>query len=88
MFAGISMNILHVYNKSPGQRGFLTNNVGDLLPALGFLGCIIIVILELYFLKFKSWWYVEVVTFYRFGNDQILPKTRGWNKSLQKLKTT
>ena len=82
MFAGISMNILHVYNKSPGQRGFLTNNVGDLLPALGFLGCIIIVILELYFFKFKSWW------FYRCGNDQILPKTRGWNKSLQKLKTT
>ena len=32
------MNILRVDNKSPVQRGFFTNSVGDLLPTLGFLG--------------------------------------------------
>ena len=35
---GLSMNILHAGNKSPMQRGFFTNSVGDLLPTLGFLG--------------------------------------------------
>ena len=32
------MNILHVGDKSPVQRGFFTNSTGNLLPALGFLG--------------------------------------------------
>ena len=32
------MNILRMGNKSPVQRGFFTNSVGDLLPTLGFLG--------------------------------------------------
>ena len=32
------MNILHVGDKSPVQRGFLKNNAGDLLPAPRFLG--------------------------------------------------
>ena len=32
------MNILHAGDKSPMQRGFLTNSAGDLFPALGFLG--------------------------------------------------
>ena len=32
------MNIVHAGNKSPMQRGFLKNSVGDLLPALKFLG--------------------------------------------------
>ena len=32
------MNILHVDNKLPVQRGFFANSAGDLLPALGFLG--------------------------------------------------
>ena len=36
--AGFSMNILYVDDKSPVQRGFFTNSVGELLPALGFLG--------------------------------------------------
>ena len=36
--AGLSMNILHVDNKLPVQRGFFANSAGDLLPALGFLG--------------------------------------------------
>ena len=35
---GLSMNILHAGDKSPMQRGFLTNSAGDLFPALGFLG--------------------------------------------------
>ena len=37
-FAGLSMNILHVGNKSPVQRGFFKNNSGNLLPTLRFLG--------------------------------------------------
>ena len=32
------MNILHLDDKSPVQRGFFTNSAGDLLPALRFLG--------------------------------------------------
>ena len=32
------MNILHAGNKSPVQRGFFKQSVGDLLPALRFLG--------------------------------------------------
>ena len=32
------MNILHVGNKSPMQRGFFKKSAGDLLPAQGFLG--------------------------------------------------
>ena len=35
---GLSINILCAGDKSPVQRGFFTNSVGDLLPALGFLG--------------------------------------------------
>ena len=36
--SGLSMNILHVGDKSPVQRGFFANSTGDLLPALEFLG--------------------------------------------------
>ena len=36
--SGLSMNILHTGDKSPVDRGFFTNSVLDLLPALGFLG--------------------------------------------------
>ena len=32
------MNILRAGNKSPVQRGLFTNSIGDLLPALGFMG--------------------------------------------------
>ena len=32
------MNILHAGDKSPMQRGFFTNSVGDLLSTLGFVG--------------------------------------------------
>ena len=32
------MNILRAGDKSPVQRGFFTNNSGDLLPTLEFLG--------------------------------------------------
>ena len=32
------MNNLHVSNKSPVQRSFYKNSMGDLLPALRFLG--------------------------------------------------
>ena len=35
---GLSMNILHVDNKSPMQQSFFTNVAGNLLPALEFLG--------------------------------------------------
>ena len=31
------MNILHVGDKSLMQRGFFTNSMGNLMPALGFL---------------------------------------------------
>ena len=34
---GLSMNILNTGDKLPKQRGFFTNSMGDLLPALGFL---------------------------------------------------
>ena len=37
-FPGLSMNILHVSDKLPVQRGFFTNSEGDLLRALGLLG--------------------------------------------------
>ena len=30
--SGLSMNILHVGDKSPMQQGFFTNSVGNLLP--------------------------------------------------------
>ena len=36
--AGLLMNILHTGNKSPVQRGFSKNVVGDLLPAQRSLG--------------------------------------------------
>ena len=84
------MNILHVGNKSPVQRGFFTNSVDNLLPALGFLG-------GLYnFWNFVIIFYLMQVMvicrssdfFYRFGNDRIPPKTCRWNRSLRKLKTT
>ena len=47
------MNISHVGGKSPVQRGFYTNSVGDLLTALGFLGglhnfCTFVIIFSLY----------------------------------------
>ena len=32
------MNILHVDDKFPMQRGFFVNSTGNLLPALEFLG--------------------------------------------------
>ena len=35
--AGLSMNILHLNDKSPVQRAFFNNTAGDLLPALRFL---------------------------------------------------
>ena len=36
--SGLSMNILCTGNKSPVQRGFFKNRMGNLLPALRFLG--------------------------------------------------
>ena len=38
MFAGLSMSILPMGNKSLVQRGFFKNSAGNLLPALMFLG--------------------------------------------------
>ena len=35
--SGLSMNILRAGDKSPAQRGFFKNSMGDLLPALRFL---------------------------------------------------
>ena len=35
---GLSMNILCVGDKSPAQRDFFKNSIGDLLPTLRFLG--------------------------------------------------
>ena len=32
------MNVLHMGDKSPMQKGFFENSTGDLLPALTFLG--------------------------------------------------
>ena len=69
------MNILHTGNKSPMQRGFFTNNTGDLLLTLGFLGglynfCNFVIIFSL----MKSVICRSSNVFYRFGNDQILPK--------------
>ena len=55
---------------------FFTNSAGDLLPTLEFLGglydfCNLVIIFSLM--------YITVISgssdiFYRFGNDQILPK--------------
>ena len=36
--SGLSTNILRTGNKSPVQRGFFKNRMGNLLPALRFLG--------------------------------------------------
>ena len=38
LYAGLSMNILRVGDKSPMQWDFFTNSAGDLLPAIEFLG--------------------------------------------------
>ena len=37
-FPGLSMNILGAGDKLPTQRGFFKNSLGNLLPALRFLG--------------------------------------------------
>ena len=72
------------------QRGFFTNSVGDLLPALGFLGglynfCNFVIIFSL----MKSGWYVELATYFTdLEMIEYYQKTCGWNRSLQKLKTT
>ena len=70
------MNILHKGNKSPMQRGFSTNSMGDLLLVLGFLGglynfCNFVVI---FFLVYVTMICRSSDIFYRFGNDRILPK--------------
>ena len=38
IYSGLLMNILRADNKSPVQRGFFANSMGDLLLALWFLG--------------------------------------------------
>ena len=88
--SGLSMNILHAGNKSPMQRGFVTNSTGNLLPTLGFLGrqfnfCSFVFIFSL----IKSRWYVEVATYFTdLEMIEYCQKTCGWNGSLWKLKTT
>ena len=73
---GLSMNILHAGEKSPMQRGFLTNSAGDLFPALGFLGGLY----NFYnFVIIFSLLYVTRICrssdiFHIFGNDRMLPK--------------
>ena len=70
------MNILSAGDKLPVQRGFFTNSTGNLLPTLGHLGRLC------YFCNFGIIFSLMYVTmtcrssdiFYRFGNDQILPK--------------
>ena len=79
---GLSMNILWKGNRSPAQKGFFKNSAGNLLPALRFHG-------GLY--NFGNYNFLQWPsnTFYRFGNDQILPKTcAAETASLRKLKTT
>ena len=51
-FSGLSMNILRPGGSSSVQEPFFKNSAGDFLPALkGFwTGCVIFVILKLYFL--------------------------------------
>ena len=70
IYKGLSMNILCTGNKSPMQRGFFTNSVGDLVLALVFLaGCIIFVII------FSLLWVTMLCRssniFYIFGKDRI-----------------
>ena len=69
------MNILSAGNKSPAQRGFFHNSVGDLLATLSFLDglynfCNFVIIFSL----IKSQWYIKSDIYYGFGNDWILPK--------------
>ena len=79
---GLSMNILWKDNRSPAQKGFFKNSAGNLLPALRFQG-------ELYNLGNYNFLQLPSNTFYRFGNDQIPPKTcAAETGSLRKLKTT
>ena len=51
-YTGLSVNILRAGDKSPVQERFLKTSVGDLLPALRFLGgfynfCNFVIILSL-----------------------------------------
>ena len=87
---GLSVNILCTGDKSPMQRGFFTNSVGDLLPALGFLGRLYNFLnFVIIFLQCKSWWYVEVATYFTdLRMIEYYQKTCNWNRSLRKLKTT
>ena len=69
------------------QRGFFKNSVGDLLPALRFLGglhnfCNFVVIFSLINVTMIC----RRATFYRYGNDQILPKTCSWNSKSAEAK--
>ena len=87
---GLLMNILHEGDKSPVQRGFFTNSVGNLLPTLWFLGglynfCNFVFMFSL----IMSWWYVEVATYLTdLEMIEYYQKTCRWNRSLWKLKTT
>ena len=58
--SGLSINILHAGDKLPVERGFFTNSMVDLLPALGFLGgiynfCNFVIIFSFIFLFFCNY---------------------------------
>ena len=73
----LSMNILGMGYKLQVQRSFFNNSVGDLLPALSFLGGLYdfsnFVII---FLECKSQWYVE---------EQHISQTQKWLNTTQNM---
>ena len=69
---GLSMNILHVGDKSPAQRGFFKKSAGNLLPALRFLGGLCNFCNYIFF---NDNGIQKSDIFYRFENYRILPKS-------------
>ena len=67
--SGLSTNILRTGNKSPVQRGFFKNRMGNLLPALRFLGGMYNFCNFVIFFLMQGMMMCRRVTFYKFGND-------------------
>ena len=66
------MNILRAGDKLLAQRGFFKNSMGDLLPALRFLGRVCKFCNYIFF-NHNGMWKSDI--FYRFENYRILPKS-------------
>ena len=78
--AGLSMNILCTGDKLPMQRGFFKNGMGNLLPALRFLGelynfCHFVIIFSLLQYNNNSFIYSQMKIIYNNLSIKMIKKT-------------